>query len=225
MTRASHRPGLLALVFALLGGSVALAQNRKEESAPAPSPAASKDESKSNAGAKKTVTEPVAGFGSETVEVPVPSCHPVRKEIGNGENEFPVPRPPFSKEVFPCTRCHDRPDDFNTTRRTLTVEHRDIKLEHGPRPQWCYGCHNPTDRDKLRLADGRLVAFDESYELCRQCHGPKFRDWRIGLHGRRTGCWNGQKEYRLCVHCHNPHSPHFKPLKPKPRPLRPREGH
>jgi hypothetical protein len=40
------------------------------------------------------------------------------------------------------------------------------------------------------------------------------------VHGRRTGQWNGQKGYLLCVHCHNPHQPHFKPMAPKPAPIR-----
>ena len=32
---------------------------------------------------------------------------------------------------------------------------------------------------------------------------------------------NGDKQYLLCVHCHNPHDPKFKPLKPLPPPERP----
>jgi hypothetical protein len=43
----------------------------------------------------------------------------------------------------------------------------------------------------------------------------------VGIHGKRTGSWNGAKQYLLCVHCHNPHSPHFAPLKPMPPPTRP----
>ena len=46
-------------------------------------------------------------------------------------------------------------------------------------------------------------------------------DWRAGVHGRRSGLWNGKKSYLLCVHCHNPHSPRFKPLAPEPPPRRP----
>ena len=43
----------------------------------------------------------------------------------------------------------------------------------------------------LHLASGERVPFDESYRLCGQCHGEKQRDWRAGVHGRRTGEWNG----------------------------------
>ncbi|MCX6548617.1 MAG: hypothetical protein NTW40_11345, partial [Acidobacteria bacterium] len=76
-------------------------------------------------------------------------------------------------------------------------------------------------RDNLHLANGKLVSFNTSYQLCGQCHGDKLRDWRVGIHGKRTGMWNGAKQYLLCVHCHNPHSTHFKPLKPMPPPARP----
>jgi hypothetical protein len=177
---------------------------------------------------RPVIDEPVASL---SVEVPILPCRPIRSEpIAEGD-EYAVPRPPFSEGVFPCTRCHDRPDDVNPTPRKLTVDHTQIRLAHGPREQWCYGCHNPPDRDKLRLAGGRLLELGESYLLCGQCHGPKLRDWRLGIHGRRTGCWNGPREYRLCVHCHDPHAPRFKPIAPEPPPRRPaqrgprRSGH
>jgi hypothetical protein len=83
------------------------------------------------------------------------------------------------------------------------------------------GCHNPDDRDSLRLANGTLIGFDESYRLCGQCHGTIFRDWREGIHGRREGYWNGAKSYLLCAHCHNPHAPRFQAIEPLPPPVRP----
>ena len=60
-------------------------------------------------------------------------------------------------------------------------------------------------------------------ETCGQCHGDKYRDWRVGIHGKRVGHWDGARTYLLCVHCHNPHSPRFKAVKPEPRPARPEE--
>ena len=168
-----------------------------------------------------------APAATDDVQLLFPSpfeCRGVRKDAADGPDEFPVPKPPFSsKDIFPCTRCHDKPDDYNPTPRTLTAMHTNIKLVHGPREQWCYDCHNPSDRDKLRLAGGRLISFEKSYLLCGQCHGEKLRDWRRGIHGRRRGCWNGKKQYLLCVNCHNQHAPRFKPLPPKPRPERPDE--
>lgn len=134
---------------------------------------------------------------------------------------FRVPPPPFSEEeIFPCSECH-ADMEVNRERRELEDFHDDIHLEHGPADRWCFDCHNPDDRDSLRLVNGTLIGFDESYRLCGQCHGTIYRDWREGIHGRRVGYWNGAKSYLLCAHCHNPHSPRFRPLKPLPPPVRP----
>ncbi len=178
--------------------------------------------------APHVATGPASIIGSTTADAPLIltepfDCEPVANDERAAADQFPVPKPPFSPGMFPCTRCHDKPDDFNPSVRTLTAQHKDIQLVHGSREQWCYDCHNPSFRDKLRLAGGRLVSFDTSYELCGQCHGEKLRDWRYGIHGRRVGCWNGKRQYLLCVNCHNPHSPKFKPMHPRPRPKAPGE--
>ena len=133
-----------------------------------------------------------------------------------------VPPPPFSDGIFPCSECHAQPDlRPNRTRRTLVDAHDDIVLKHDEEARWCLDCHDADNRDRLHLASGELVPFDESYRLCGQCHGEKHRDWRAGVHGRRKGSWNGAKEYLLCVHCHDPHAPRFKALAPMPAPVRP----
>jgi len=134
---------------------------------------------------------------------------------------FNVPPAPFSDlENFPCSDCHS---DMEVVyeRRELEEYHEEIQLNHGPDERWCFDCHNADDRDRLRLANGRLVGFDESYRLCGQCHGTIYRDWREGIHGRRRGFWNGAKSYLLCAHCHNPHAPKFAAIKPLPPPVRP----
>jgi len=143
------------------------------------------------------------------------------------ENKVPdffVPPPPFSEDIFPCSECH-ADMDVNPERRELEDEHIEISemFNHASEQRWCLDCHNPDDRDRLRLANGDLVSFEESYHLCGQCHGTIFRDWKAGIHGKRTGEWNGKKQHRLCVHCHNPHSPKFKPITPMPPPDNPLE--
>ena len=133
-----------------------------------------------------------------------------------------VPPPPFSEGVFPCTDCHDNKDlKPNRTRRELKDAHDDIILKHDEEHRWCLDCHDAENRDQLHLASGQPVPFEESYQVCGQCHGEKYRDWRAGVHGRRVGYWNGAKQYLLCVNCHSPHQPRFKPLAPKPAPNRP----
>lgn len=132
-----------------------------------------------------------------------------------------VPPPPFSEGIFPCSDCHNKEMPANRTRRTLVDMHDDIQLKHDAEHRWCLDCHDADQRDQLHLASGEGVPFAESYRLCGQCHGEKYRDWRAGVHGRRVGEWNGPKKYLLCVHCHNPHEPRFKPLAPLPAPKRP----
>ena len=141
---------------------------------------------------------------------------------GLGAQDLQVPPPPFTEGLFPCTACHDgKTQKVNPVRRDLQGMHSDIQLRHGPASRWCLDCHDPLGRDRLHLANGEKIAFEVSYELCGQCHGEKLRDWRAGVHGKRTGRWDGPKQYLLCVNCHNPHSPRFQPLKPMPPPVRP----
>ena len=133
---------------------------------------------------------------------------------------FPVPAPPFTEGIFPCMSCHEGLPP-NPERRELEGMHADIVLHHDEEHRWCLDCHDMNNRDQLHLASGAPVPFTESYRLCGQCHGTQYRDWREGIHGKRTGYWNGSKRYLLCVHCHNPHSPRFAALQPLPPPIRP----
>lgn len=131
-----------------------------------------------------------------------------------------VPPPPFSEGIFPCSDCH-REMPANRQRRVLSDMHTEISLKHDEEHRWCLDCHDADDRDSLHLASGERLPFEESYRLCGQCHGEKLRDWRAGVHGRRTGSWYGHKRYLLCAHCHDPHAPRFKAIEPRPAPRRP----
>ena len=140
---------------------------------------------------------------------------------GYEKNEIAVEAPPFTDGIFPCTDCHIDME-VNPNRRALVDMHDDIDaiFDHDSDNRWCLDCHDIESRDYLRLASGKLISFEESYKLCGQCHGDKLRDWKVGVHGKRTGEWNGKRHYLLCVHCHNPHSPKFTPLEPLPPPVR-----
>jgi hypothetical protein len=127
-----------------------------------------------------------------------------------------IPKRP-SPEKFPCSKCHNyRPADRK--KRTLVLYHTEIALKHADDRRWCYDCH---EGDKLKLSSGELVDYDKPYLLCGQCHGTIFRDWKAGIHGRRTGMWNGDKLYRVCVSCHDPHQPKFKQIEPEKEPVSP----
>lgn len=127
-----------------------------------------------------------------------------------------VPRSLSPKNV-PCSKCHLHLTP-NRENRTLELAHTDVSLKHAETERWCLDCH---EGDRLRLPNGELVDYDRSYVLCGQCHGTIFRDWKAGIHGKRTGAWNGERYYRLCVSCHDAHQPRFKPIEPKPAPVRP----
>ena len=122
-----------------------------------------------------------------------------------------------SQENFPCSRCHNfRAAD--RTKRKLKEYHSNIELKHAEDQRWCYDCH---EGDRLRLQNGRLIAFTESYVLCGQCHGTIYRDWKAGIHGKRSGEWDGDKLYRVCANCHDPHKPRFSSIEPKKPPMKP----
>ncbi len=142
---------------------------------------------------------------------------------GQSTEQYALPPPPFSEGIFPCMDCHDGMEPDFTVRKVSA--HEDIALDHGPRERWCFDCHDPVNRNQLRLASGSTVPFTESYLLCGQCHGDKLRDWKVGVHGKRTGKWSGKKDYLLCAHCHNPHSPAFEPIEPLPPPEPPARLH
>ena len=144
------------------------------------------------------------------------------REINNSGKilEYAVEAPPLSDGIYPCSDCHEFFDP-NPLRRELVEWHDDISaiFDHDSENRWCLDCHDLNNRDSLRLANGKLLDFKESYKLCGQCHGEKLRDWKVGVHGKRTGNWNGEKEYLLCVHCHDPHTPKFKEMTPEPPPI------
>jgi len=133
-----------------------------------------------------------------------------------------IPVEAVTSDYFPCNDCHSELEP-NPLRRELVEMHDDIIFDHDSENRWCLACHNTVDLDSLVLAGGKLLGFNESFKLCGQCHGPKYRDWKLGIHGKRTGNWNGEKQYLLCVHCHDPHSPKIKSVQPMPPPRRPKQ--
>jgi len=115
-----------------------------------------------------------------------------------------VPRAERAAEP-PAPRAHRRaPQDPTAPRSTRPLV---LRLPRPDRPR------------PAATRERRARALLEVLSLCGQCHGEKYRDWRVGVHGKRTGDWNGKKRYLLCAHCHNPHTPRFSPIKPLPPPV------
>jgi hypothetical protein len=129
---------------------------------------------------------------------------------------------------FDCYACHEKGKApilrFDTNQNLIVPkQHPDIVMGHGShgRNNNCFNCHNETNLVLLQTRDGRPLSFSNSTQLCGSCHGPTYRDWEAGAHGRVSGDWNrtvGTAQRKDCVNCHDPHSPHFPGRKPAPGP-------
>jgi hypothetical protein len=129
---------------------------------------------------------------------------------------------------FDCYLCHEegKPPElkFDALGKLLVPEeHEDLDIGHGSnnRNNNCYNCHDSRDLTRLTTRDGRVLKFEESTQLCAGCHGPTFRDWEAGIHGRTVGYWArslGPAIRADCTSCHDPHRPTFPDLNPAPGP-------
>lgn len=128
---------------------------------------------------------------------------------------------------FDCYACHEKGKApvirFDTNQVILIPkEHGNIVMGHGShnRNNNCFNCHNELNLERFQTRDGRELRFAESTQLCGSCHGPTYRDWEGGAHGRTGGYWNDARQTtrRNCVECHNPHSPKFPGRAPAPGP-------
>lgn len=111
-------------------------------------------------------------------------------------------------KLFPAKWHYDRPMN----------EHKDLKLDHGNN-RFCLNCHHPKNRNAFVDYDGSEIAQADVVLLCAKCHGPTYRDWQAGVHGRQNGHWDtkkGDKTKLRCIQCHDPHAPNFQAMKPLP---------
>lgn len=121
-----------------------------------------------------------------------------------------------------CGTCHAtrNPNFENAHSDDLDEFHRGLRFVHGN--QRCLACHDPSNYDQLRLADGSGVPFEDVMQLCAQCHAIQARDFANGAHGGMNGYWDVSRGNRIrhnCTDCHDPHSPLLPRMMPtfKPR--------
>jgi len=127
-----------------------------------------------------------------------------------------------------CYACHEKDKplklEFDAESNViLAKEHRDLVMGHGrhKRNNNCFNCHDETNLEFLQTRDGHQVKLVDSPALCGSCHGPTYRDWEAGVHGRTSGYWKrdlGSIDRKVCTSCHDPHSPAFPGRAPAPGP-------
>ena len=155
----------------------------------------------------------------------IPDTRPpagVARPISSAPIRNPVGDPPIIEiDGFTrtCMECHRLFPSRPEAARQL-VQHRHIVMDHGLN-DLCFNCHDRQDRNRLSLRGNRTVSFAEAPRLCAKCHGPTYRDWQRGMHGRTNGYWNasaGTPTRLTCVQCHDPHAPAFDDFAPLPGP-------
>jgi DNA-directed RNA polymerase subunit RPC12/RpoP len=143
----------------------------------------------------------------------------------------PVRRPKLQPEytvavfTYRCSECHRIIPSPAETDRLLT-QHKEIALRHGLNTR-CFNCHHRTNRDAFADDRGDEIPWDQPQLLCAKCHGPVYRDWQHGAHGRTNGYWDqsaGVQTRLKCIQCHDPHQPPYEPMRPAPPPATWRMG-
>lgn len=130
-----------------------------------------------------------------------------------------------------CTSCHTSEQgyelEFDEDFEVILPEgHLEVDMRHGRefRNNNCFNCHARENLERLYTRDGRELEFTESNLLCASCHGPSYRDWELGIHGRTSGYWDrrlGEATRLDCTACHDPHAPAFPAFIPGPGPQAP----
>jgi hypothetical protein len=145
-----------------------------------------------------------------------------RQDLTSDPPRRPLADPPrievagFDKK---CSECHRLFESALHTPPRLT-QHCEVVTDHGINDR-CFNCHDRENRNLLVLNGGETIDFAESSRLCAECHGPVWRDWEHGVHGRTVGYWDasrGTREQLSCVECHDPHVPAYEPMRPLPGP-------
>ena len=117
-----------------------------------------------------------------------------------------------------CSTCHIDGDLGDPPARfvnELSDFHTDMEFAHGELS--CTSCHAADNRDKLKLADGELIDYDDTIQLCAQCHSSTYKSYKHGAHGGAQGFWDtskGPRERNDCVSCHYAHDPGYPPVVP-----------
>lgn len=164
----------------------------------------------------------------------IPNKIPIQPEVGIDEDAHLDKTPVRSTKgldlvkktwTYDCMSCHRILESKWKYDRKLS-EHEHIQLDHGNN-RFCLNCHHPKNRNAFVDYDGTEIPEENVVLLCAKCHGPTFRDWKAGAHGRTNGFWDktkGKQTKLRCIQCHDPHSPRFALIESEPAPTYPKRA-
>jgi len=162
----------------------------------------------------------ILSSAAEEKQPPVPREQPINLDFGPTTKRADKVYLHKATFEYECVECHAW-QERDPSPREFIGEHSKMNLEHGSL-KTCFTCHHETEYDQLvDPRDGSPLAYNKHVSLCVRCHGPVYKDWKYGAHGRRGGYWDksqGEQTRTECIICHDPHQPAFKPIAPLPRP-------
>jgi len=130
-------------------------------------------------------------------------------EITESDHTFLIPERKSQIKSYACTECHTK-SLSQMQSKNLKKAHWNISLDHANENTMnCTTCHDGKNMDNLISITGKSIDYNNSYNLCNQCHTKQFEDWKGGAHGKRIGGWAPPRASMTCVNCHDPHKPHF----------------
>lgn len=165
------------------------------------------------------LNQPSSGRGDDEVEINTGKTYDVSIVCPSGEPLVDSGKLDHHGKpiMVRCNTCHDTKEPNRTTGSVGELDefHQNLKFKHGSLK--CASCHDPNNYEALRLADGRSLPFSKSMQLCAQCHGPQYRDYKNGSHGGMSGYWDltrGPRTRNSCTSCHDAHAPAYPKVMP-----------
>ena len=129
-------------------------------------------------------------------------------KIADGEFSFFVQSRKNAMKNFECTECHTEPVSKLRGEGLGKKAHWDVVLVHAEsKTMNCATCHSDNNMNELASITALTIDFDQSYQLCSQCHSKQGKEWLGGAHGKNLSGWKGPRISKQCVECHNPHQP------------------
>ena len=166
-----------------------------------------------------SVLDRIAHEGNEKVNVPIDNKTLVNIDYemvqlaSDSTADFYVESRLDHIMYFECTECNTKP--LSELREEAPLDgkkaHWDINLKHAHASTMkCNTCHDMDHApNQLITLQKDTLHFNQSYQLCGQCHSTQYKDWQGGAHGKELGGWSKPRVVKNCASCHNPHKPAF----------------